>query len=109
MLAIALAVGASLCWGSGDFLGGLTARRASLWVVIIGSQAVGLAGALAVTLGTGHGWPGFAAVWPARSIKTSILSISVMRWQTFLASRYFMSCHLMSGLYAGTLPIFWLL
>ena len=64
MLGIALALGASLCWGSGDFLGGFSTRRASLWAVIIGSQAVGLAGALVVTLGTGHGWPGFAAVWP---------------------------------------------
>ena len=64
MLAIALALGASVCWGSGDFLGGLTARRASLWVVIIGSQAVGLAGAAAVTLAAGHAWPGLGVVWP---------------------------------------------
>lgn len=64
MLAIALALGASLCWGSGDFLGGLTTRRASLWAVIVGSQAVGLAGAALVTLATGHGWPGLHAVWP---------------------------------------------
>jgi drug/metabolite transporter (DMT)-like permease len=64
MLAIALALGASVCWGSGDFLGGLTTRRASLWAVIVGSQAVGLAAAAVVTLGTGHAWPGFAAVWP---------------------------------------------
>ncbi len=64
MLAIALALGASLCWGSGDFLGGLTARRASLWAVILGSQAVGLAAAAAVTLGTGHAWPGLGVVWP---------------------------------------------
>jgi drug/metabolite transporter (DMT)-like permease len=64
MLGIALALGASICWGSGDFLGGFSTRRASLWAVIIGSQAVGLAGAALVTLGTGHGWPGFHAVWP---------------------------------------------
>jgi len=64
MLGIALALGASLCWGSGDFLGGFSTRRASLWAVIIGSQLVGLAGAALVTLGTGHGWPGFHAVWP---------------------------------------------
>jgi drug/metabolite transporter (DMT)-like permease len=64
MLAIALALGASVCWGSGDFLGGFSTRRASLWAVIIGSQAVGLAGAALVTLGTGHGWPGLHAVWP---------------------------------------------
>ena len=64
MLAIALALGASVCWGSGDFLGGLTTRRASLWAVIVGSQAVGLAGAALVTLFAGHGWPGLHAVWP---------------------------------------------
>ena len=64
MLGIVLALGASVCWGSGDFLGGLTTRRASLWAVIIGSQAVGLVGAALVTVLTGHAWPGFAAVWP---------------------------------------------
>lgn len=64
MLGIALALGASICWGSGDFLGGFSTRRASLWAVIIGSQVVGLAGAALVTLGAGHGWPGFQAVWP---------------------------------------------
>jgi uncharacterized membrane protein len=64
MLAIALALGASLCWGSGDFLGGLTTRRASLWAVIVGSQAVGLTGATLVVVLAGHGWPGLHAVWP---------------------------------------------
>jgi drug/metabolite transporter (DMT)-like permease len=64
MLGIALALGASVCWGSGDFLGGFSTRRASLWAVIIGSQAVGLAGAALVTFATGHGWPGLHAVWP---------------------------------------------
>ena len=64
MLGIALALAASACWGAGDFLGGFSTRRASLWAVIIGSQAVGLAGAALVTLGTGHGWPGLHAVWP---------------------------------------------
>jgi drug/metabolite transporter (DMT)-like permease len=64
MFAIALALGASVCWGSGDFLGGLTTRRASLWAVIVGSQAVGLAGAALVTVLAGHGWPGLHAVWP---------------------------------------------
>jgi uncharacterized membrane protein len=64
MLAIALALGASICWGSGDFLGGLTTRRASLWAVIVGSQAVGLVGATLVVVLAGHGWPGMHAVWP---------------------------------------------
>ena len=64
MLGIVLALGASVCWGSGDFLGGLTTRRASLWAVIIGSQAAGLVGAALVTVLTGHAWPGLAVVWP---------------------------------------------
>lgn len=64
MLALALALGASVCWGSGDFLGGFSTRRASLWAVIIGSQAVGLVGAAAVVLIAGRGWPGLDAVWP---------------------------------------------
>ena len=64
MLAIALALGASLCWGSGDFLGGLTTRRASLWAVIVGSQAAGLVGATLVVVLAGRGWPGLHAVWP---------------------------------------------
>lgn len=64
MLAIVLALGASFCWGSGDFLGGLTARRTSLWTVIVGSQAVGLAAAATVTVAAGHAWPGLGVVWP---------------------------------------------
>jgi drug/metabolite transporter (DMT)-like permease len=64
MLAIALALGASIGWGSGDFLGGLTTRRASLWAVIVGSQAVGLVAATLVVVLAGHGWPGLHAVWP---------------------------------------------
>lgn len=64
MLGIALALGASFCWGAGDFLGGFSTRRASLWAVVIISQAVGLLGAALVTLGTGHSWPGWHAVWP---------------------------------------------
>ncbi|MFA4964276.1 MAG: DMT family transporter [Thermoleophilia bacterium] len=64
MLAIALALGASVCWGSGDFFGGLGTRRASLWAVIVGSQAVGLAGAVLVTLLAGRHWPGLLALWP---------------------------------------------
>jgi drug/metabolite transporter (DMT)-like permease len=64
MLAIVLALAASVCWGSGDFLGGLTTRRASLWAVVIGSQAVGLIGAGTVVVALGRPWPGLGAVWP---------------------------------------------
>ncbi len=64
MLAVALALSASLCWGSGDFLGGLTTRRATLWAVILGSQVVGLTGAIAVVILAGRPWIGFAGLWP---------------------------------------------
>ncbi len=64
MLAIVLALGASIGWGSGDFLAGLTTRRASLWAVIVGSQATGLVGATLVVVLAGHRWPGLHAVWP---------------------------------------------
>jgi len=64
MLAIALALGASVCWGSADFLGGLTTRRASLWAVVVGSQVVGLTGATLLALALGRPFPGFGVVWP---------------------------------------------
>jgi drug/metabolite transporter (DMT)-like permease len=64
MLGIVLALGAAVCWGSGDFLGGLSTRRASLWAVVTGSQLVGLAAAAAVVLASGRPWPGLAALWP---------------------------------------------
>jgi len=64
MLAVALALAASLGWGSGDFLGGLTTRRATLWAVVVGSQAIGLAGAALVVLLTGRPWIGLAGLWP---------------------------------------------
>jgi uncharacterized membrane protein len=39
-----LALGGALCWGAGDFLGGLAARRVAVLAVLTVSQAVGLAG-----------------------------------------------------------------
>jgi len=64
VLAIALALSASLCWGSGDFLGGLTTRRATLWAVVVGSQTVGLVGAALVVVLSGHPWIGLSGLWP---------------------------------------------
>ncbi|MHB1508333.1 MAG: EamA family transporter [Acidimicrobiales bacterium] len=43
MTVVVLALVASLSWGASDFLGGLGARRASVPVVLAGSQLVGLA------------------------------------------------------------------
>lgn len=51
MFGIALALDASVCSGSGDFFRGLGTSRASLWAVIVGSQAVGLTGAAGTLAG----------------------------------------------------------
>jgi drug/metabolite transporter (DMT)-like permease len=64
MLAVALALAASVSWGSADFLGGLTTRRATLWAVVVGSQVVGLAGAALVVLLADRPWIGFGGLWP---------------------------------------------
>lgn len=43
MVALTLALGASIAWGASDFLGGLASRRLPVVVVLLGAQAVGLA------------------------------------------------------------------
>ena len=61
MLAIALALGASLSWGLGDFVGGLKSRSLHVLTVLALSQVVGLAAALTWVVASGDGFPG----WPA--------------------------------------------
>lgn len=56
MLAVALALGAAVAWGTGDFLGGLASRRTHVLAVLLVSQAVGLAG-LALWLLVVHDTP----------------------------------------------------
>jgi len=66
MLAVGLALGASLSWGLGDFLGGLKSRSLHVLTVLALSQAAGF-GAVLVWLGlSGDGFPGWASVaWAA--------------------------------------------
>jgi drug/metabolite transporter (DMT)-like permease len=64
VLAIALALGASLSWGLGDFLGGLTSRRMHVLTVLAVSQVFGLAAALVWVAASGDGFPG----WPATAL-----------------------------------------
>ena len=61
MLAIALALGASLSWGLGDFFGGLKSRTLHVLTVLVLSQVVGLAAALAWVGASGDGVPGWTA------------------------------------------------
>jgi drug/metabolite transporter (DMT)-like permease len=42
LLAVALALGAAGIWGAGDFTGGLTTKKLSVWAVVVGSQSAGL-------------------------------------------------------------------
>lgn len=63
MLAIVLALGSSVGWGSADFLGGLSARRAPILVVAAVSQTAGLALTLLLVAWVGRGPNDPAVVW----------------------------------------------
>ena len=56
MSAIGLALGASVLWGVGDFLGGVTSRRLATLAVLAISQAAGLAGILVLAAFAGGGF-----------------------------------------------------
>jgi drug/metabolite transporter (DMT)-like permease len=64
MLAIALALCASLSIGTGDFLAGSQARRTSLWAVIVVSQLTGLVWTAVVVISRGRGLP-IEELWAA--------------------------------------------
>jgi drug/metabolite transporter (DMT)-like permease len=64
MLAIILALAASMSVGTGDFLAGSQARRTSLWTVIVFSQLVGVIWTAGLVIGRGDALPA-AAVLPA--------------------------------------------
>jgi drug/metabolite transporter (DMT)-like permease len=64
LLAIALALGASLSWGLGDFIGGLKSRTLHVLTVLALSQVAGLAAALVWVGASGDSFPG----WPAAAL-----------------------------------------
>lgn len=64
MLALALALSSSLCWGVADFVGGVQARRTQLLTVMLVSQAIGFAGLLALIAARGHGPPDLVRLLP---------------------------------------------
>jgi drug/metabolite transporter (DMT)-like permease len=57
LLAVVLALGASVVWGAGDFAGGLTTKQLPVWSVVIGSQSAGLLMMLVLALATGEPLP----------------------------------------------------
>jgi drug/metabolite transporter (DMT)-like permease len=64
-LAALLALGGALCWGVGDFLGGLASRRLAVITVLAVSQGIGLAGLLLWVLVAGDAFPGISQLVPA--------------------------------------------
>jgi uncharacterized membrane protein len=58
MAAIALALSASCCWGTADFVGGLQAKRLAVPVVLGVVEGTGLVLVLAVIAATAEPWPG---------------------------------------------------
>ena len=64
-MASLLALGAALCWGAGDFLGGLATRRLAVLTVLAVSQAVGLAGVVLWVVVARDPVPGIAELLPA--------------------------------------------
>lgn len=59
LLAAVLALSASALWGVGDFLGGLSSRRIAVFTVLVGSQVIGLLGAVVWLVVSGDAWPGY--------------------------------------------------
>ena len=57
LLAIALALASSLCWGVADFAGGLTSRRLPAAVVLLGQQVAGGLICVALVVATAEALP----------------------------------------------------
>ena len=64
-MASLLALAAALCWGAGDFLGGVASRRLAVLTVLVVSQAIGLAGVLLWVLVAHDPVPGLSELIPA--------------------------------------------
>jgi drug/metabolite transporter (DMT)-like permease len=65
VLAALLALGASVAWGTGDFLGGLKSRVLAPLAVLAVAQPVGLALMVVVALLHWEPWPGKSPLWAA--------------------------------------------
>lgn len=65
MLAFALGLSSSLCWGLADFVGGTQARRVPLGAVMVVSQGAGLVGILVYAAFSGEAPPAIGVLVPA--------------------------------------------
>ena len=72
-MAALLAMGGALCWGVGDFFGGLAAKRLAVLAVVVVSQAVGLAGLLLWVWVADEPFPGVTDLLPAAGAGVAVL------------------------------------
>ena len=76
MLAAALALGASVCWGAGDFLGGLKSRSLPILAVMVPAQLAGVVMLGICVLAFAGERPGAPVLWalPAAGLGTAGLA-----------------------------------
>ncbi|HEX3318903.1 MAG TPA: DMT family transporter [Solirubrobacteraceae bacterium] len=65
MLAVALGLSSSLCWGLADFVGGLQSRRMQVLAVLLVSQAAGLIAIVVGLVIAQPAAPSLVDLWPA--------------------------------------------
>jgi drug/metabolite transporter (DMT)-like permease len=73
-MAALLALTGGLMWGVGDFFGGLASRRLAAIVVVVVSQAIGLAALLVWVAATGDSFPGVVELLPAAGAGVAVLA-----------------------------------
>lgn len=61
--AVLSGLASALCWGAGDFVGGLASRRAAAVRVVLASQFVGTLALIGLGLALGQPWPPPVALW----------------------------------------------
>lgn len=72
-MAALLALAGALCWGVGDFFGGLAAKRLAVIAVVVISQAIGLASLLIWVWLADEPFPGFVELLPAAGAGIAVL------------------------------------
>ena len=76
MLAVALGLGSSLCWGLADFFGGLQSRKRAALAVLLVSQGVALALLIPFAFALGDELPSAtAAAWAALAGSAGIIAL----------------------------------
>jgi drug/metabolite transporter (DMT)-like permease len=77
VLAVALGLGSSLCWGLADFFGGLQSRKRAMLAVLLVSQGVALLLLLPVALALADAGPSTSAVgWAALGGSAGVVALA---------------------------------